>query len=138
MAALSNYLENKLIDHIFQGTAYTGPATLYIALFTAVTDGEAGTVTEVSGGSYARVSVTASLSNWADASLGSNGTTTNVNAITFPTATADWGTVTHFGIYDASTAGNLLVYAALTTSRSITNGSTASFATAALTVQLDN
>lgn len=137
MAALTNYLENKLIDHIFQNTAFTGPTTLYVALFTAVTDGEAGTVTEVSGGSYARVGVTASLSNWADAT-GNNGTTSNVNVITFPTASADWGTVTHFGIYDASTAGNLLIYAALTTSRSITNGSTASFAASSLTVQLDN
>lgn len=137
MAALTNYLENKLIDHIFQNTAFTGPTTLYIALFTAVTDGEAGTVTEVSGGSYARVGVTASLSNWADAT-GNNGTTSNVNVITFPTASADWGTVTNFGIYDSPTAGNLLIYAALTTSRSITNGSTASFAANSLTVQLDN
>lgn len=137
MAALTNYLENKLIDHIFQNTAFTGPTTLYVALFTAVTDGEAGTVTEVSGGSYARVGVTASLSNWADAT-GNNGTTSNVNVITFPTASADWGTVTHFGIYDAPTAGNLLIYAALTASRSITNGSTASFAANSLTVQLDN
>ncbi|MEY4718485.1 MAG: hypothetical protein RL563_1103 [Pseudomonadota bacterium] len=137
MAALTNYLENKLIDHIFQSTAYTGPSTLYIALFTAVTDGEAGTVTEVSGGSYARVAVTANASNWSDAT-GNNGTTANVNPIAFPAATADWGTATHFGIYDASAAGNLLVYAALTASRTITNGSTASFGASTLTVQLDN
>ena len=137
MAALTNYLENKLIDHIFQGTPYTGPSTLYVALFTAVSDGEAGTVTEVSGGSYARVAVTANSSNWADAT-GNNGTTSNVNAITFPAATADWGTATHFGIYDAASAGNLLVYAALTASRNITNGSTPSFAAGSLTVQIDN
>jgi hypothetical protein len=137
MAALTNYLENKLIDHIFQGTAYTGPSNLYIALFTAVSDGEAGTVTEVSGGSYARVAVTANSSNWSDAT-GNNGTTSNVNAVTFPAATADWGTVTHFGIYDAASTGNLLVYAALTSSRNITNGSTPSFAAGALTVQIDN
>lgn len=137
MAALTNYLENKLIDHIFQSTAFTSPATLYVALFTAVTDGEAGTVTEVSGGSYARVAVTANLSNWSDAT-GNNGTTSNVNTVTFPAATADWGTVTHFGIYDASTAGNLLIYATLTASRNITNGSTPSFAAGALTVQIDN
>lgn len=137
MAAFTNYLENKLIDHIFQNTAFTSPSTLYVALFTAVSDGEAGTVTEVSGGSYARVAVTANSSNWSDAT-GNNGTTSNVNAVTFPAATADWGTVTHFGIYDASTAGNLLVYAALTSSRNITNGSTPSFAAGALTVQIDN
>jgi hypothetical protein len=137
MAAFTNYLENKLIDHIFQNTTFTSPSTLYVALFTAVSDGEAGTVTEVSGGDYARVAVTANSSNWADAT-GNNGTTSNVNAVTFPAATADWGTVTHFGIYDASTAGNLLVYAALTSSRNITNGSTPSFAAGALTVQIDN
>lgn len=137
MAALTNYLENKLIDHIFQNTAFTSPATLYVALFTAVTDGEAGTVTEVATGSYARVAVTASSGNWSDAT-GNNGTTANVNTVTFPAATADWGTVTHFGIYDASTAGNLLIYAALTASRNITTGSTPSFAAGALTIQLDN
>lgn len=137
MAALTNYLENKLIDHILQNTAFTSPATLYVALFTAVTDGEAGTVTEVATGSYARVAVTASVSNWSDAT-GNNGTTANVNTVTFPTATVDWGTVTHFGIYDAPTAGNLLIYAALTASRNITTGSTPSFAASALTIQLDN
>lgn len=137
MAAFTNYLENKLIDHVFQNTAFTSPTTLYIALFTAVSDGEAGTVTEVTGGSYARVAVTANASNWADAT-GNNGTTSNVGAVTFPAATADWGTVTHFGIYDASSAGNLLVYAALTASRTITNGSTPSFAAGALTVQIDS
>ena len=137
MAAFTNYLENKLIDHIFQNTAFTSQTTLYVALFTAVSDGEAGTVTEVSGGSYARVAVTANSSNWSDAT-GNNGTTSNVNAVTFPAATADWGTVTHFGIYDAASTGNLLVYAALTSSRNITNGSTPSFAAGALTVQIDN
>jgi hypothetical protein len=137
MAALTNYLENKLIDHLFQGTAYTAPSTLYVGLMTAVSDGEVGTITEVSGGSYARVAVTADASHWSDAT-GNNGTTSNVSAVTFPEATADWGTCTHFGIWDASSSGNLLVYAALTTSRNITTGSAPSFAAGALTVQLDN
>lgn len=136
MAAFSNYLENKLIDHIFQNTTFTSPSTLYVGLLTAVSDGEAGTVTEVTGGSYARVAVTASNTEWLDTS-GNNGTTSNVNAVTFPQATADWGTATHFGIFDAASSGNLLIYAALTTSRTITNGSTPSFAAGALTVQID-
>ena len=137
MTAFSNYLENKIIDHIFQNTAFTSPTTLYVGLMTAVSDGEAGTITEVTGGSYARVAVTANSSNWSDATA-NNGTTSNVNAVTFPAATADWGTVTHFGIFDAASAGNLLVYSALTASRNITNGSTPSFAAGALTVQVDN
>jgi len=136
MAAFSNYLENKIIDHVFQNTTFTSPSTLYVGLLTAVSDGEAGTVTEVTGGSYARVAVTASNTEWSDAT-GNNGTTSNVNAVTFPQATADWGTATHFGIFDAASSGNLLIYAALTTSRTITNGSTPSFAAGALTVQID-
>jgi hypothetical protein len=137
MSAFTNYLENKIIDHLFQNTAYTGPATLYIALFTAVTDGEAGTVTEVSGGSYARATVTASVGNWADAT-GNNGTTTNVAVVAFPSATADWGTITHFGVYDASSAGNLLIYSPLAASRTITTGTLVSFNAGNLSVQVDN
>lgn len=99
-----------------------------------------------SGGSYARVAITASLANWAGtqsassttASSGTGGTTSNNSVITFPEATADWGTVNCFGYMTASTSGTLVFYAALTASRNITNGSTASFAAAALTLQLDN
>jgi hypothetical protein len=137
MAAFTNYLENQLINHIFRTGSFTKPTVLAVALFTAVSDGEAGTVTEVSGGSYARVSVNPLDANWS-AATANNGTTSNVSTITFPAATADWGTVTHFGIYDAASAGNLLVYAALSPSRNITNGSTPSFAAGQLTVQVDN
>lgn len=144
-AALTNYLENKLIDAFLRAQAYTMPATVYVGLYTSCpTDSTAGT--EVSGGSYARVAITSSLANWAGtqsagstiASSGTGGTTSNNGTITFPAATADWGTVVCFGVSDASTSGNLLFYAALTASRNITNGSTASFAAAALTLQIDN
>lgn len=144
-AALTNTYENSLIDWLMRGQALTPPATGYVALFTTCpTDSTAGT--EVSGGSYARVAVTASLANWAGtqsaasttASSGTGGTTSNNNVITFPAATADWGTVNCFGYMTASTSGTLVFYAALTASRNITNGSTASFAAAALTLQLDN
>jgi hypothetical protein len=92
------------------------------------------------------VSVAASLANWAGtqsagsttASSGTGGTTSNNNAITFPAATADWGTINCFGYMSASSSGTLLFYASLTAARSITNGSTASFAAAALTFQIDN
>lgn len=137
MSAFTNYLEEEILKHIFRTGSFTKPAALYVGLMTAVSDGEAGTVTEVSGGGYARVAVAPGDANW-DAAVGGNGTTGNTNAITFPNATGDWGIVTHFGIWDADTAGNLLVYAALSTPRNITSGSTPEFAAGALTVQIDN
>lgn len=100
MSDLSNYLENKLVDHVLRATTYTAPATVYVALFTAVTDAEAGTGTEVTGGAYARQAVAFDAPT--------NGTTQNTSTVTFPTATADWGTVTHAALFDASTAGNAL------------------------------
>ena len=120
----SNYLENEILDHILGGGDYTRPATVYVGLHTSNPD-EDDSGTEVSGGSYARVSVTNNATNWPAASGGakSNGT-----AVTFPTASASWGTVTHFGIYDAASAGNLLYYGALTASKSIDSGDTAEFA----------
>lgn len=146
MAALTDYLENKIIDWMLRGQAYTPPATVYVGLLTAApSDASAGT--EVSGGSYARVAVTSSLANWAGtqsagstvASSGTGGTTSNNGSITFPAPTANWGVVTHFAIYDASTAGNMLIYAALSTSKTVNNGDAApSFAAAALTFQIDN
>lgn len=137
MGAKTNYLEDAIIGHLFRGTPYTAPTTLYVALFTAA-PGEAGGGTEVSGGSYARVAVANSSAQW-DATSGGNGTTANTNTITFPAPTGDWGQVTHWGIYDASTAGNLLIYADLTDPKSINNGDPApSFAAGALTYQEDD
>lgn len=146
MGAKSNYLENKLIDFIFRGQSYTPPGTIYVGLLTAAPT-DAGGGTEVSGGSYARVAVLGSLNTWAGtqsagsttASSGTGGTTSNNGAITFPAPTANWGTVTHFGLYDAASAGNLLYWAALTTSKTINNGDAApSFAAGALIVQEDD
>lgn len=146
MAAKTNYLENKQIDATFRGVAYTLPATLYVGLFTAAPT-DAGGGTEVSGGSYARQALAPSTTNWAatnaagstaSTSSGTSGTTSNNVAITFPTATADWGTVTSFGIFDAASAGNLLVYGALTSSQSIPIGATYSLGAGALAYQEDN
>lgn len=147
MAAMSDYLENKLIDQLFRNVAYTFPTTLYIGLLTAAPS-DTGGGTEVTGGSYARVSVSNSTTNWAatnsagstaNPSAGTGGTTSNNNAITFPAPTANWGTVTHFAIFDASTSGNLLWWGALTVSKTVNNGDAApSFAAGALTVQVDN
>jgi len=145
-AALTNTYENSMIDWLMRAQTLTPPTTgAYIALFTTCpTDSTAGT--EVTGGSYARVNYAASLANWAGtqgagtttASSGTGGTTSNNNVITFITATADWGTVNCFGYMTASSGGTLIFYAALTAPRNITNGSTASFAVAALTFQIDN
>jgi hypothetical protein len=136
MAALSDYLENKIIDHILRGTAYTAPTTVYVGLLTAAPN-DTGGGTEVSGGSYARASVATGTGTW-NATGGTDGTTENTSAINFATPTAGWGTVTHFGVYDATTAGNLLFYAALTTSKTINSGDTVSFGAGALSLQIDN
>lgn len=110
--SFSDYLETKVLDHVFAGTAYTAPATLYVALFTAAPS-DSGGGTEVSGGAYARQTI---------AFTTSGDTTSNNAAVEFPTATANYGTVTHVGIYDASSAGNLMAWAALTSSKTIETG----------------
>jgi hypothetical protein len=110
--SFSNYLENKVLDHVFGGVAYTAPATLYVGLFTS-SPGETGSGTEVSGGSYARQTIAFTVT-------GSQAS--NTAAVEFPTATASWGTVTFAAIYDALSGGNLLAYGALTTSKTIDSG----------------
>jgi hypothetical protein len=131
MSSFADYLENKLLDHVFGGTAYSAPGTLYAALFTAAPT-DAGGGTEVTGGSYARAAITNNTTNFPNASGGakSNGT-----AITFATATADWGTVTAIGIMDASTSGNLLGWATIT-SQSVPSGVTASIPVGDLDITL--
>ena len=113
MAEFSNYLEDALINAVLRNTAYTSPTTVYVSLYVSdPTDADSGT--EVSGGSYARTAVTFGAP--------SNGVSTNSADVTFPTATAGWGTVTHIGIHDASTAGNLLFHTPLDTSKTIDSG----------------
>lgn len=144
--ALTDYAENKVVDAVLRGQSLGAPATMYVALYTACpTDSTAGT--EVTGGSYARVAVTSSLENWAGtqsagsstASSGTGGTTSNNNSVTFPAPTANWGVVTCWALVDASTSGNIWIYSALTTSKTINNGDAApSFAAGAATFQIDN
>ena len=119
MAAMSDDLENKLINHIFRNTDYTRPANIYLALFTAAPS-DSGGGTEVSGGSYARQAVaTGATSGW-DAASG--GATANTGVVTLPMATADWGTITHVGVFDASTSGNLMFHGALSSNKTVSNG----------------
>jgi hypothetical protein len=113
MAEFSNYLENALINAVLRNTSYTSPTTVYVSLYTSdPTDADTGT--EVSGGSYARTAVTFGAP--------SNGVSTNSADVTFPTCTASWGTVSHIGIHDASTGGNLLFHTPLDTSKTIDSG----------------
>ena len=111
MAEFSNYLENALINAVLRNTSYTSPTTVYVALFTSDPT-DAGSGTEVSGGSYARTSITFGAP--------SNGVTTSNADCTFPQATASWGTVTHIGLYDASTSGNLLFHTPLDQAKQLT------------------
>jgi len=146
MGMFSDYFENKLVDQIFRNQAYTFPATLYVGLLTAAPSDSSGG-TEVTGGSYSRVGVACSLANWAGtqaagsstASTGTGGTTSNNAAITFTAPTANWGTVTHWAIYDAASGGNLLIYGSLAASKTVNNGDAApSFAAGSLSLQVDN
>lgn len=145
MGAMTNALENKLIDHVFRATAYTAPATLYIGLFNTLPNDTGTGGTECTGTNYNRKPVTSGVGTWystngttSGASSGTNGTTSNVNAITFDAPGAGWGSITGVGIWDAVTAGTLLVYAALTQSKTVNNGDAApSFASGALSFQID-
>lgn len=133
MSKMSDYLEVELRKHLFRTGSFTKPSALHISLHTADPT-DAGSGTEVSGGSYARVQRDPLDANWTGASS-TDGLTDNAAAITFPAPTANWGVVTHFGIWDASTAGNLLIHGALTTPKTINNGDAApSFATGALDI----
>jgi hypothetical protein len=127
MAEFSDFLENALINAVLRNTTYTSPATVYVSLYTTdPTDADTGT--EVSGGSYARTAVTMGAP--------SNGVSTNSADVTFPTATASWGTVTHIGIHDASTSGNLLFHTPLDTAKTIDSGDIFKIETGNLSVTL--
>ena len=131
MSAASDYLEDKLLDHVLGGTTYTQPTTLYLALFTASTGLETNSPSaEVSTSStgYGRQTVT-----FAAASSGSAATNATV---TFTTATANWGTVTHVAVMDASTAGNVLFHGAVTASKTIETGDTFQVSSGNLTISL--
>jgi hypothetical protein len=130
MGSFSNYLENKLLDHVFKVASFTVPTNIYVALSTADPTDSGGSIAEPSGNNYART-----LCNTWDAAA--SGATANTNAVTFPTASGSWGTITHFALFDASSAGNMLAHGALTTSKSITNGDTPKFNAGEIDVTLD-
>lgn len=137
--AMTDFAENKVVDALWRNQALGAPATRYFALFTAA-PGETGGGTETTYGSYARVGVAASLTNFlstqgnTSASTGTTGQTSNAAAIAFASPTSGPATLTHLGVFDASTAGNCWDYEALTNSRTVNNGDAApTFAISAFT-----
>lgn len=126
MSIKTDYLEGKVVEHVLRNVVFTSPTAVFAALLTGVANAETGAVTEVSGGSYARQGVTFGAQ--------SGGVCTNSVAVTYPTATGNWGTVTHVGVYDANSAGNALYIISLTTPQAVNNGQTASFAIGALQI----
>lgn len=126
---MSDYLEAALINATLRNTTYTSPTTVYVSLHTAdPTDADAAG--EVSGDGYARQACAF------DAPGATDGLTQNTALESFTAAGGDWGTITHFGIYDAVSGGNLLYYTALDASRVVTDGDTLEIAIGALTVTL--
>lgn len=137
----SNYLEDEVLDHVLGGGDYTRPASVYVSLY-SVAPTDAGGGTELTSGTapgYARVTVTNNATNWPAASGGvkSNGTAIDFPANSNIVGGAAWPTVVAFGIHDASTAGNLLFWATLTTNRTIEGQEQASFPIGALVVTED-
>ena len=124
---MSNYLENALINATLRATTFTSPATVYVGLYTSDPT-DANTGTECSGASYARKSATFGAP--------SNGVSTTTADVTFDQATGSWGTISHIGILDASTSGNLLYHTALDASKTIDTGDIFKIASGSLTVTL--
>jgi hypothetical protein len=131
MGCFSDYWENKILNHIFGKGSYT-PPTIYVGLSTTdPTDAGSG-LTEPSGNGYARIQTSAS-----DWNAASNSTLDNADNITFNQTTGNWGTITHFALFDAATAGNMLAHGALSQSKSISESNTARFEAGDLNISLD-
>ena len=127
--SLSNTFETTVLTWLLTNSAATRPTAWYVALFTSnPAEDASGTEVSTSGTAYARQSVTFSVSG---------NTATNTAAIEFPTATASYGTVTHVGVFDASSGGNLIAYAALTTSKAIDTGDVMRIPASDLDVTMD-
>jgi len=137
MSQCSDYLEDKLLDHVLRNTTYSSPSAVYVGLFTEGDSAgdnndllEEGTLTnEISGNGYARVAATFSAA--------SGGSITTSGNVTFnPASGGDWGTITHIAILDNSASGNVLFYGTLTTSKTIQDGDTFQITSGNLTVTL--
>ena len=130
----SNYLELEILDHIFGNGTYTPATNIFVALLTATPDDTdtGSTITEATYTGYARKSTAGS--DWNTASAGA---IDNANAITFDACTGGSSTITHFALCDASTAGNVLFWGALSSSFAVSDGVTPSFGAGALDTTAD-
>ena len=141
MTAFTNFLELELLDHLLNDNQYTLPTAKRVWIGLATDTGgpftEAGGGTELSGNGYARVLMDSAGGAGGNKWTVASGQASNAVAVTFPVASGNWGTVRYIGIFDASTAGNLLVYGQLTTDRLINSGDTLEFAIGDLKVTLD-
>ena len=127
--SFSNTFETHVLNYVFTTTSVTRPTAWYIALFTSnPAEDASGTEVSTSGTAYARQTVAFSVSG---------NLATNSAAVEFPTATASFGTVTHIGVYDASTSGNLIAYSALSASKAISTGDVFRIPTGDLDITLD-
>ena len=113
MSAMSDYLENKILDHVLRNTAYTSPTTVYIGLSTG-SFGDDNSGTELTGNNYSRVSIAFDAA--------SSGTTDNTSNVEFAAASGSWGSVGFYGLFDASTSGNLLIHGAFSSAKTIATG----------------
>lgn len=113
MSAMSDHLENEILDHILSVGSYTMPSAVYLGLSVA-SMGDDASGTELSGSGYARQAVTFSAA--------SGGTTSNSAAITFPTATGTWGSIGYWSLWDASSSGNMLLHGAFSSAKTIASG----------------
>jgi hypothetical protein len=148
MAAMSDFLENKIVDHIFRGQTYTTPSAMWVALYTTTPTDVGGGTEVVNGNNYSRVAYTPGLLAWkgthgttTGVSSGTSGTITNANTITFGVPSGNWGVINGFALMDTATqgTGNTLFYGALTTPKTVNaNDAAPSFAVDALSIQIDN
>ena len=129
MSAASDYTENKVLDHALATAAWTAPTNVYVGLHTSSPADDASGTGEISGNNYSR-----KVASFASATGGSASTSAT---ITFDAATGTWGTISHIGIYDASSAGNLLFHGAVTTSKTIESGDTFQISSGNLSISLD-
>jgi hypothetical protein len=131
MGSFSDYWENKILDHIFGKVSYT-PPVIYVGLSTADPTDNGSGLSEPSGNGYARVQT--SVSDW---NASANGSLNNASNITFSQATGNWGTITHFALFDAATTGNMLAHGTLSQSKTIGELDTVRFDAGDLNISLD-
>jgi hypothetical protein len=131
MGSFSDYCENEILDHLF-GKGDYAPPTIYVGLSASDPADSGAGLSEPNGNGYARVET--AESDW---NVAAGGLLDNANTITLGPATADWGTLTHFALFDASSGGHLLVHGALTLPKTVESGDMARFAGGELDVTLD-